>query len=216
MSDGTSRGDRISDKGGKYHHGDLRDSLIHAALELVETQGVGGLSLRAAARRAGVSHAAPYRHFKDKEALLAAAAEQGYRELGNYLQGKLDKLGEGKVERVQGLAQAYVEFARQNTPQFRLMFGPSIPDKTIYPELQKASGDAFRLVMQATKEAYEAGDLTGPSYQQVGMSAWALTHGIASLYVDRQFVSAGMSGDDAESAIEWMFAIFLAGAATEK
>ena len=100
-----------------YHHGDLRPALLRAAAKILEKEGTGAISLRELARRTGVSHTAPYRHFADREALLAALAEEGFALLGGDL--------EGKAWREQ--AVAYVRFALANPERFRLMFTRPVP-----------------------------------------------------------------------------------------
>src|SRR5258706_16100220 len=96
-----------------YHHGDLRPALLRAAEDVMGKQGLEALTLRDVARRAGVSHNAPYRHFKDRNALLAALAEDGFRALGKALEGKSGSL----------MGEAYVRFGLANPARFRLMFG---------------------------------------------------------------------------------------------
>lgn len=95
-----------------YHHGDLRTAVLEAAGKIVEKEGAGGLSVREAARRAGVSHNAPYRHFPDREALLAALAAEGLADLKQALQNQSGR----------AMAEAYVRFALENPQRFRLMF----------------------------------------------------------------------------------------------
>src|SRR5258707_1216881 len=107
---------------GRYHHGDLRRALIDAARVLVEREGRQALTLRAAARMAGVSQAAPYRHFPDKNALLAAVAEDGVRALAAWLRGAAARHEGDPLARLQALGVAYVTFAVTSTAHFRVMF----------------------------------------------------------------------------------------------
>src|SRR2546427_8857402 len=130
-----------------YHHGNLRTALLRAAGERLEKQGITALSLREAARRVGVSHNAPYRHFADREALLAALAAQGFEMLGQAMRGQTGR----------GMGEAYVRFALQYPQRFRLMFGGQIAlDK--YPrseehtsELQSQSNLVCRLLLEKKK-----------------------------------------------------------------
>src|SRR5215469_18030268 len=126
-----------------YHHRDLRQALIRSALEILSETGVAGLSLRAAARRARVSAMAPYRHFADKEALLAAVAEYGFRELA----AQLTKATAAAADPRAGLAAlgvAYVLFAREQPSLFKLMFGPTIEKKSGHPDLDEAAVSPLR------------------------------------------------------------------------
>src|SRR5690349_3367842 len=107
-----------------YQHGNLREALVQAGLKLLAEGGVEGLSLRAAAQLAGVSHAAPYRHFKDKDALVAAIAEQGFRLLTASMRAELEQLGAGADthQRMRALGQGYVRFAREHPGYLGVIF----------------------------------------------------------------------------------------------
>src|SRR6516225_10440444 len=125
-----------------YHHRHLRQALIRSALEILSEAGVAGLSLRAAARRARVSAMAPYRHFADKEALLAAVAEHGFRELA----ARLTAAAATAVDPRAGLAAlgvAYVLFACDQPSLLKLMFGLTIEKKSGHPVLGEAGSACF-------------------------------------------------------------------------
>lgn len=145
-----------------YHHGDLPAALLAAAGKALEREGPGALSLRDAARKAKVSHNAPYRHFKDREALLVALAEEGFRMLGERLRG----LGPREM------GEAYVRFACEHPQRFRLMFNGvaqlKIPAHEAYGALKTAMGE-----LAQSEEAAAA--------------AWSLVHGLAHLMLDGQF-----------------------------
>ena len=104
-----------------YHHGDLRQALLDAAIDLLLNQGLAPLTLRAVARHAGVSQAAPYHHFKDRGALLAAVAEEGFKFLAGSLQIAAKKARNPR-DRLEALSRAYVKFALTNRPHFLVMF----------------------------------------------------------------------------------------------
>jgi AcrR family transcriptional regulator len=154
-----------------YHHRDLRQALIRSALEILSEAGVAALSLRAAARRAGVSAMAPYRHFADKEALLAAVAEFGFRELLARLTAATAAAADPRAG-LAALGVAYVLFAREQPSLFKLMFGPMIEHKSGHPDLNEAGGACFNALRQAVAAAKffdgdsDAGDVAwhaGPS-----------------------------------------------------
>src|SRR6185503_3184160 len=149
-----------------YHHGDLRAAMLAAASKIVEKEGTTGLSVREAARRAGVSHNAPYRHFPDREALLAAVAAEGFRELGERLK---DRTG-------RELGEAYVRFALEQPQRFRLMFGGALPSGK-YPELQQHARATFERLQAAF-----AG--LGADAEFAAAAAWSLVHGLAHLLLD--------------------------------
>ena len=125
-----------------YHHGDLRRALVSSALEILSEHGVAGLSLRAVARRAKVSAMAPYRHFADKEALLAAVAEHGFRQLTIRFSAAATAAPDPRAA-LDALGVAYVVFACDEPSLFKLMFGPAIEEKPAHPGLNEA-GCAMR------------------------------------------------------------------------
>ena len=164
-----------------YHHGDLRQALVSSALEILSEAGVGGLSLRAAARRARVSAMAPYRHFADKEALLAAVAEYGFRELAARLTTATAAAADPRAG-LAALGVAYVLFARQRPNLFKLMFGPMIEQKSGHPDLDEAGGACFNALRQAVAAAkFFAGDSDAGD---VALACWSLVHGLSALIVD--------------------------------
>jgi AcrR family transcriptional regulator len=181
---------KVTDKGGRYHHGDLRRALVEAALELVKEQGPSGITLREAARRAGVTHAAPYRHFADKEALLAAVAEEGFLRLRSEIETTLEQVH--PRERVETVGVSYVRFARKNPSQFRVMFGSQVGDKRSYPSLLQADQAVFDLLCSAIRSAQESGDMGPGDPARMGMIAWSMLHGVAALVVDGQMERAGV------------------------
>ena len=163
-----------------YHHGDLRAALLQAAGELLEKQGLASLSLREAARRAGVSHNAPYRHFPDREALLAALAAEGFSWLSEGFTG---------AGREGGLA--YVRFALAHPQRFRLMFGGvlAIGD---YPELREQGLRAYQQLEEAFKDL-------GEDARFAAAAAWSLVHGLSNLILDGHFAQAQRDSGGAEA-----------------
>src|SRR5215469_14803172 len=164
-----------------YHHGDLRQALVRSALEILSETGVGGLSLRAAARRARVSAMAPYRHFADKEALLAAVAEYGFRQLAARLSTATATLADPRAG-LAALGVAYVLFAQEQPSLFKLMFGPTIEQKSGHPVLEQAGNACFNTLRQAVEAAkfFESDSDAG----DVALACWSLVHGLSALIVD--------------------------------
>ena len=164
-----------------YHHGDLRRALVSSALQILSEGGVAGLSLRAAARRAKVSAMAPYRHFADKEALLAAVAEHGFRQLTARFTAAA-AAAPGPRAALAALGVAYVVFARDEPNLFKLMFGPAIETKSAHPGLDEAGCTCFNALRQAVETARILdGDA---NTEDVSLACWSLVHGLASLIVD--------------------------------
>jgi AcrR family transcriptional regulator len=181
-----------------YHHGDLRRALIDASLVLIAEEGFAALSLREVARRAGVTHAAPYRHFADKEALLAAVAEEGFRSMATQMRERMAKES-GPVERLNACGVAYVLFAVQHPSHFRVMFGPHFTRPTKHEGLGTEGGNAFGLLLQCLQEGQQAGVLREGEPLSLALGAWSLVHGLASLLVDRVLEQAGKGAPDAEA-----------------
>ena len=177
--------DGRNDSGRPYHHGDLRSALLAAAGEVLSEEGVTKLSLRGAARRAGVSQTAPYRHFRDKAALLAALAAGGFRDLAEAMH-RLAAASQ-PPQRLLATGQAYVAFALEKSALFRLMFGPEIADKASYPELRAASAEAFAVL---TREVSPGRMSEAQAYDRA-VAAWSLVHGLATLLIDGQVRAEG-------------------------
>jgi AcrR family transcriptional regulator len=181
-----------------YHHGNLRVALVDAALELVDREGVEALTLRAVARAAGVSPAAPYRHFTDKRALLAAVAEEGFRLLASALRGAGDA-GADPRARFGARGNAYVAFATRHPSHFRVMFGRELADRSGYPGLQDAAQSAFDALVEGVRDAQKAGAMREADPRELGLTAWAAMHGLAMLFLDGRLQR--LYGDSVEELV---------------
>jgi AcrR family transcriptional regulator len=158
-----------------YHHGDLRTALVRAAIELLEESGETELSLRAVARRAGVSPAAPYRHYADREALVSAVAAVGYRELAERLAAAHPS--PSTPEQLASVAIAYVQFALERPALFRIMFGePCDRDNDERVAATAAVSQYVRAIVERTFPQADTGALA--------TAVWALVHGLAFLHLD--------------------------------
>jgi AcrR family transcriptional regulator len=170
-----------------YHHGDLRQALIEAALELVSEKDVDSVSLREVARRVGVSHTAPYRHFADKDSLLAAVAQEGFQMLHHALDVVPDKTSLDPLKRLQEIGVTYVDFALKHSTHYRLMFSAyGATSAQQNPELQQAAIQAFMVLVDSVKNGQQRGLIRPDDSQQLALTAWALTHGLAMLLMDGQ------------------------------
>ncbi|MEU2032504.1 TetR/AcrR family transcriptional regulator [Nocardia amamiensis] len=161
-----------------YHHGDLRAALVRAAMDLLEEGGAAELSLRAAARRAGVSSAAPYRHYADRNALLSAVAAVGYRELAVHLTAAHPS--PATADDLAAIAVAYVQFALRRPGLFRVMFvEPCDPSS---PERAAATEAISEYVKDIVRQAFPSADP-----EAMATAVWALVHGLAFLHLDGKF-----------------------------
>lgn len=178
------RGSRQS-RGG-YHHGDLRNALIGATLELIPEVGVRQLSLREVARRAGVSHGACYRHFQDKESLLAAVAEQGYNELALDLHTAAQSSPRDALAKLQAAGVAYVEFGIRHRQHLQVMFGGAIADFDAHPALKLAAQNAHHELEVVVTEIVRGGTAVGFGAEVIGAAAWSIVHGLTVLLAEKQ------------------------------
>nr|WP_321474446.1 TetR/AcrR family transcriptional regulator [uncultured Paludibaculum sp.] len=168
-----------------YHHGNLRATLIQASLELIRAQGPDGLTLREAARRAGVSHAAPYRHFRDKDELLAAIAEDGFQRLTTSIQAAVAQSREPR-ERLSLAGVSYVEFGVDHRAEFHVMFSLAL-DPAVHPATGAAAEAAFQALLNLTEDLNGAGLLPRTDPRTAARIAWAHVHGLTELALRRQF-----------------------------
>lgn len=171
-----------------YHHGELRESLLEAAELVLEEDGPVGLSLRKVGRRLGVTPGAPYRHFEDKDALLAALAVRGFQRLRETMMADQEGSADGE-ESLRRAGLGYLEFASQHPEMFRLMFG-WIPSRDV-PELCEA-GDAAYAGLRGILERCEQEGLLTKSVPDAGLMAWSAVHGAAFLLIDKRL----MLGDE--------------------
>ena len=162
-----------------YHHGDLRDALIQAAQEILEGEGLAALSLRAVARRAGVSPAAPYHHFPDKQALLDAVAERGFDALTAAMTTRMHEVS-GGAARLDASGVGYVAFAVANPALFGLMFSAIGQNPSAGTSLDSARQRAYAVL----QEAVAAYSPDGRADAAECLRPWALVHGIAKLVLE--------------------------------
>jgi len=180
-----------------YHHGDLKRALIDTALAMVTEEGTWSFTLREVARRAGVSHAAPYNHFPDKAALLAEVAALGFQALAREMEAA-GRRARSARQALLGIATAYVRFGVENPAYYRLMFGPELADKERYPVLQQASDATFAKLTAALERGQAAGELRRGSIREQALAAWSLVHGLTTLFLDQRLSFLGLSSHEAE------------------
>lgn len=171
-----------SDDGGKrgYHHGNLREALIFAAIGLISDKGLQGFTFAEAARAAGVSAAAPYRHFKDRDALVAEVARFGFERFAERLEKAWNKGEPTTLFALEAVGMAYLAFAREERPLFVAMFQSGLPKE---PELTAAADRAFNVLVNAcTAVSQRLPPANRPPVQMMSYHIWALSHGVAELF----------------------------------
>ena len=179
----------------KYHHGDLREALIAAAFELVSEHGVDKFSLADACRLAGVSTAAPYRHFKDREELLAEVCARGFEIMTEAAQQAVQKNGEGTLDGIVAMGQSYVAFAVAHEGLFRLMFGQKLSLEELPHVLEIGTNCFGYLIEQITK--YCAANGLEKNADDIAVQLWTFVHGASSLLIDGKYdrVTPGLDVD---------------------
>lgn len=187
---------------GQYHHGDLRRALIQASVDLVAESGVEGFTLREAAKRAGVSAAAPYRHFSDRADLLAAVATEGFDILLPALQAALDRGKDDSMAALALLGRAFVDFGVEHPSHFKLMYGPHMPGRAAHPELGDRDLEGFGLLYQAVTRAQEEGRLAAGDPRQMALVSFAFVYGAVSSYLDGEMTRLGFSTREARTTLE--------------
>lgn len=176
-----------------YHHGNLRQSLLDASVALLDSEGLEALSLRRLAEQVGVSRQAPYHHFRDKQALLAAIGEQGFALLNQMLGSFTDDPAISLDERLYRAVMGYLNFALEHRALYRLMFGQTLwrseQTRSDTDEFQRYAKDCFRQYVQLFDLLREAGELPPEENTlRLAQLLWAAMHGLAQLAADGLFV----------------------------
>jgi AcrR family transcriptional regulator len=192
-----------------YHHGDLRAALLTRAEETLKEKGPAALSLRELARDLGVSHAAPSRHFKDKQALLDALALAGFDRLGETVAASQEAAGESFADRLDALARAYVGFATANAELLDLMFSIK-HDPGASEGLIKASQGMYVLALRMIKDGQRRGEVREGPMEDIGTPVFTTLHGFATLAV-----SGTLDAETLDAALEKVIAHTLRGCAPD-
>ncbi len=193
-----------------YHHGNLRESLIAAALALIAERGPAGFSVAEAARAAGVSPAAPYRHFRDRNALVAEIARQGFERFADQLDRAWNQGRPDPVRAIEACGRAYLAFARQEPAAYAAMFEPGFPiedDAALLAASERAFG-VIRTAAEAACATHRTGGMRPPALM-VALHLWALAHGIASLFVSRADASRRKIPMEPEDLLEAGMLIYM-------
>jgi len=171
---------------GTYHHGDLKNALIRAGVEILSKDGLPGLSLRKVARVAGVSHAAPYAHFADKQALIAAISMEGHKRLHARVTGVLEAHPADPLRQLVEVAWAYVQFGLEEPAHFRITFSGAVEKEREYPALVEMTGRNFGMVRDLVRRCQAAGILAAGEADLIALTVWGLVHGFVSLLQEGQ------------------------------
>ena len=207
-----------------YHHGDLRQALINEAVDIIASKDVGGLSLREVARRLNVSYAAPYHHFEDKTALLAAVATEGFHKMAAVMDRQMQVFENERrqrdddcssaasgtteysqtiaLDRLAALGIGYVSFAAEHPSHYRVMFRDEYGEPEDFPELQRAREMCFGRLLQAVAEARQCAVDAEESFRYA-LVAWSTVHGLATLWNDGA-LRKKYGGQDVQGLAHWI------------
>ncbi len=170
---------------GRYHHGDLRQALIDATRQLLIEKGPENFSLADACRLAGVTTAAPYKHFRDKNEILEAIAEQGYDDLAEQTTAAVKAAGEGTLAGMIAMGGAYLSFATSQTAVFRLMFGQNASIKQAQ-NVAATGRDCFSKVIEQVEIYCRRNNVEG-NPQLIALQLWTFVHGASCLLIDDDY-----------------------------
>jgi AcrR family transcriptional regulator len=164
---------------------DLRQKVLKASLALIEAGGLDRLSMREVARKAGVSHQAPYHYFGDREAILAAIAGEGFSRLGESLVRAAAEAGADAARAVEAMGRAYVEFALRHPGYFQAMFRADAVPLDRYPDARKQEDEAFGRLVEGIDKAFA--NQPAEARRTIAIACWALVHGLATLILEGSF-----------------------------
>jgi AcrR family transcriptional regulator len=197
-----------------YHHGDLKRVLIDAALDLVEEVGVEGVSVREAARRAGVSPGAPFRHFPNRIALMTAVAEEAQKLFRAEIDAALAELPPGNpLARFRCVGLAYLRWAMRNPTHFEIISSGRYFDHDNAAGVSRDNAQVIEMTESALVEAHAQGQLRSADLKQVQIAGRALVYGFARMNIDGHFPRWGIADAEAERMAEAILDLFIEGIA---
>lgn len=194
-----------------YHHGDLKSTLIDSALRLLKTKSAESLSLRELAREAGVSQAAPYRHFKDKNELLAAIIEQGFEKKFKYMYEAISAVKNDPKELYYACGLAYFRMGLKHPQHFKLMNSSEINPGPEYPGLLEIASKTFILLREVVKYCQKKGIVGSGDPHHKAMNCWCVVNGYTSLYAENRLEFLGVTPDNAEMGLRALLSQYLVG-----
>ena len=198
-----------------YHHGDLRRVLVEAALEVAKEGGAEAVSVREAARRAGVSPGAPFRHFPSRDALMAAVATEAQRRFRAEIDIALAEVPDaGPLAQFRALGLAYLRWAMRNPTHFEIISSGRYFDHDKATELSRDNAELIGMTERVLADAFAQGELQSPDLKRVQLAGRALVYGLARMNIDGHFPRWGIAADEAEAAAGAIIDLFIDGIAS--
>ena len=189
-------------KNAAYHHGDLKNAMIKAGVEILAKEGVTGFSLRKAAMKAGVSHSAPYAHFRNKQELIAAISIQGFSQLHQKIKTVSEMFKTEPRKQLLEVAWAYVHFAQQDPDFFKVIFSGMLENEKKFPGFVEVSHQTFQLVVDVVSNNQKVKEICGGDANIAAVSMWSTVHGFTSLLLENQISHKVLEGQTVKELLE--------------
>ncbi|MCP4134408.1 MAG: TetR/AcrR family transcriptional regulator [bacterium] len=198
-------------KSKSYHHGDLKNSLVKTGIEIISKEGIHNLSIRNVAQKNDVSHTATYRHFKNKEELIAAIAEQGVLMLAKEFDKVIKKHPDDYITQLKEVGWAYIKFALDYVDYYRIIFGSYITNREDHPSFQRSYNETFMklfLIVQQgqAKKKFKKGDT-----RAIAVSAWVFVHGYSFLLIEKQIEESAWKKTKLKNLYSDLYDLWLTG-----
>ena len=194
-----------------YHHGNLRRALLDAAMDLVRERGIDGFTLREVARRAGVSHAAPYHHFEDRAALVSALAVESFELFERAFHEAAESTRGPHLAKIRAIGRAYVRFAFDDPARFALMWRPELRAEGDDSPVDEAGLASYQVLIDEVLAGQEAGEIVEGDVGLLSLSAWSAVHGLATLVVDGPLRDQVLSWAQAEPMVDAVLGLAIRG-----
>ncbi len=194
-----------------YHHGNLRRALLDAAMELVREWGIDGFTLREVARRAGVSHAAPYHHFEDRAALVSALVVESFELFERAFREAAASTPGTHLDRIRAIGRAYVRFAFDDPARFTLMWRPELRTLEDDSPVDEAGLASYQVLVDEIAAGQNAGEIVDGDVGLLSLSAWSAVHGLATLMVDGPLRGQVLSWAHAEPMVDAVLELGIRG-----
>ena len=194
-----------------YHHGNLRRALLDAAMELIRERGIDGFTLREVARRAGVSHAAPYHHFHDKAALVSALAVESFEAFERTFREAVARTSGTHLEKIHAIGRAYVRFAFDDPDRFALMWRPELRRMADDSPVDEAGLASYQVLIDEVVAGQDAGEIVAGDVGLLSLSAWSAVHGLATLVVDGPLRDQVLTWSQAEPMVDAVLDLAIRG-----